>query len=94
MSDQVSITEPVTWNTECVLSLCKECPKLSISVPDALKPKEIKFSLWETQEMLVTKRDKDNNVKSTKKRVFSLYPFKETLEDAIIRLTKMHLYFA
>lgn len=89
MSDQVSITEPVTWNTECVLSLCKECPKLSISVPDALKPKEIKFSLWETQEVLVTKRDKDNNVKSTKKRVFSLYPFKETLEVAIIRLTKM-----
>ena len=38
---------------------------------------------------LVTKRDKENKVVSSNKRVFPLYPFIETLENAIPRLKNM-----
>ena len=38
---------------------------------------------------LVTKQDKENKVVSNNKRVFSLYPFIKTLENAVLRLKEM-----
>ena len=45
MPSNVSVTEPLTWLTDCVLDRCTACPQLSVDIPDALKQKEIKFSL-------------------------------------------------
>ena len=85
----VSASEPLTWVPDCVLNRCKSCPEFTVDIPDVMKQKEIRFSLWESRKVLVTKRDKDNNVVSRNKRVFSLYPFTETLENAVQRLKKM-----
>ena len=85
----MSVSEPVTWLPDCVLNQCKSCPEFTDTVPNAMKQKEIRFSWWESRMVLVTKRDKENKVVSSNKRVFSLYPFTETLENPIPRLKKM-----
>ena len=66
------MSESVTWPKDCELNRCKSCPEFKVTILDAMKQKEIQFSLWKSQVILVTKRNKEIEVVSNDKQVFSL----------------------
>ena len=85
----ISSTEPITWNPDCVLGVCKNCPALQLEVTEAIKSKVIKFSPWESRKVPVTKTNKQNVTTTQMKYVFTLYPYMISMNDAIKKLIKL-----
>ena len=99
-NESVKMCEPVTWKRECAAGTCKNCPKFTTECPNELSVKTVKFSLWESKKVNVTKTDKNNVTTTKEKTVFALYPYETTLQEAIERLSgmisglKLHIYTA
>lgn len=85
----VNASEPTTWKPNCATGKCKTCPVFRTECQAELLVKEVKFSLWESRKVNVTKTDKNNVTKTTEKYVFALYPYITTLGETIEKLKKM-----
>ena len=100
-SDSASSEEPISWVDSCILSKCKHCPALEIVYPSELGVKEVKFTMWERQKVMVTKtNNKTKKVSTFEKKVFTLYPKTLSLDESVEKLMsilpnlKLHIYTA
>ena len=100
-SNLVSNEEPISWVETCVLGTCTQCPILDITYPAELGVKEVKFSIWESQKVKVTKTNiKTKKIVTIEKDVFTLYPKTMSLDEAVAKLKslipnlKLHIYTA
>ena len=85
----VTASIPLICNVHCVKGICKHCPdKPKLTLPEAVKKVDIKFSQWRSEKRTVQKEVKGKIV-SVEKSVFNLYPENLTAHDALTKLSQM-----
>ena len=67
----VSSLEPTTWIVKCVSNKCKVCPGLQLNLPPELLKESITYSLWGSKKVDVIKTDKENNVTTAERNLYS-----------------------
>ena len=82
--------ETGTWDRSCALGNCKDCPILTIKVPESLQQKNVTVPQWEVRPSPTKKG----------KKVNSLWPVELTVQEAAKKLSskmsglKAHIYRA